>query len=129
MPKQVVKGAILQCLFGISPASLAVLPTNRVLVVNMPAANIMDHLPIINIPGFGMCSSLANPSVAAATSAAGGVLTPMPCIPVTTAPWMPGSPNVLIGNIPALNDTSTCLCILGGIISITHPGQMTNIIP
>ena len=129
MPKQVVMGAIMQCSFGVSPISLIVLPTNRILVGNMPAATIMDHQPGVNILGFGMCTSPANPAVAAATAAAGGVLTPMLCLPMTTAPWMPGSPTVLIGNLPALNDTSTCICMLGGIISITHPGQLTNIIP
>lgn len=126
MPKQVVMGAVMQCSFGVSPAPLAVLPTNRVLVGNKPAANIMDHLPVVNIPGFGMCSSPANPAVVAATAAAGGVPTPMPCLPVTLSQWAPGSPFVLIGNIPALNDISICICSFGGIISITNPGQMTN---
>jgi hypothetical protein len=129
MPKQVVMGAIMQCSFGVSPMSLIVLPTNRTLVENRPAATIMDYQPGVNILGFGMCTSLANPAVAAATTAASGVLTPMPCLPVTTAPWLPGSPTVLIGNLPALNDTSTCICMLGGIISITYPGQLTNSIP
>ena len=52
--------------------------------------------------------------MAAATAAALGVLTPMPCIPVTAAPWMPGVPQVLIGNMPAarVNDmTSHVSCV------------------
>jgi hypothetical protein len=129
MAKQVVMGAIMQCSFGVSPASLVVLPKNRVFVEKMPAANISDHLPLANIPSFGMCLSIANPTVAAATTAASGVLTPTQCVPMTWALWFPGSPNVLIGNMPALNDTSTCLCSWGGIISISSPGQMTNNIP
>jgi hypothetical protein len=78
---------------------------------------------------FGMCSSLANPTVAAATSAALGVLTPMPCIPMTTAPWIVGAPTVLIGDKPALNNSSTLMCNWGGVIQITMPGQTTVQVP
>jgi hypothetical protein len=31
--------------------------------------------------------------------------------------------------MPALNDTSQCMCTWGGVISITNPGQMTTDIP
>ena len=47
----------------------------------------MDNQPIANIAPFGVCISLANPAVAAATAAAMGVLVPLPCMPVTPAPW------------------------------------------
>jgi hypothetical protein len=50
-----------------------------------------------------------------------GVLTPMPCIPATMIPWAAGSPTVLIGNEPALNNTSKCMCMWGGVISIVNP--------
>jgi len=129
MPKQVVNGAMLQCSFGMAPSSLVVLPVNMVNVGGEPAANIMDYVPMVNIMPFGMCSSIANPAVASATSAALGVLTPMPCIPNTTAPWMPGSPMVMIANMPALNDTSICMCMWAGVISITSPGQTDTDIP
>lgn len=129
MAKQVVMGAMMQCSFGMAPCALIVLPTNRVMVGGVPAANIMDHKPIVNIPTFGMCSSLANPAVASATAAALGVLVPMPCVPATAAPWAPGAPTVLIGNMPALNDTSKCICSFGGTISITFAGQVTTEIP
>jgi len=89
----------------------------------MPAATIMDFAPMENIPTFAMCMSPANPEVAAATSAAQGVLTPMPCVPVTVAPWSPGSATVTIGEIPALTDDSTCTCAWGGMISIGSAGQ------
>ncbi len=123
MGMQVGMGATMMCTFGLAPSTLVVLPANRVLVNNIPAANIMDHIPIVNIPPFGMCQSLANPTVAAATAAALGVLTPMPCVPVVPAPWAPGSPNVLIGNMPALNNESKCICAWAGVISILTPGQ------
>ena len=99
-------GAMCACSFGAAPSSLMITPENKVLGCNMPAATIMDNIPMKNIMPFGMCSSLANPTVASATAAALGVLTPMPCIPVTTAPWAPGSPTVFIGGKPALNDSS-----------------------
>ena len=128
MPFQVCMGATLQCSFGAAPSSLAVLPVNRVQTVT-PDANIMDNKPLVNILPFGMCSSLANPTVAAATSAALGVLTPMPCVPVIPAPWVPGSPTVLIANMPALNNTSTLTCAWAGVIQIVNPGQSTVMIP
>ncbi len=105
-----------------------VLPANRVMTA-MPFANIMDNKPLANIMPFGMCQSMANPTVASATAAALGVLTPMPCIPATTAPWFPGSPTVLVGNMPALNNSSKCMCNWGGIIEIVSPGQMTVQVP
>jgi hypothetical protein len=71
---------------------------------------------------------LANPTVASATAAAMGVLTPMPCTPVIPAPWAPGSPTCLIGNMPALNNTSMCNCAYGGVISISYAGQVTTMI-
>ena len=116
---------MLACSFGAAPSSLVVLPANRVLT-GTPAANIMDHKPIVNIPPFGMCQSPSNPTVAAATAAALGVLTPMPCVPVTAAPWVVGSPTVLIGNMPALSNNSKLMCSWGGVIQISSPGQTTT---
>lgn len=117
------------CSFGMAPSSLIVLPTNMTMVGGPPAANIMDQKPIVNIPPFGMCMSIANPAVAAATTAALGVLTPVPCMPVIPAPWAPGAPTVMIGNMPALDNTSKCMCTWAGVISISVPGQMTTNIP
>lgn len=121
-------GAMLQCSFGVAPSSLMVLPANRVMT-SMPIANIMDNKPMVNIMPFGMCNSMANPMVAAATAAALGVLTPMPCVPVTAAPWAPGSPTVLVANMPALNNSSKCMCNWGGVIQVTMPGQMQIQVP
>ena len=128
MAMQVCAGATLMCSFGAAPSSLAVLPANRVMT-GAPAANIMDHTPMLNVTPFGMCSSPANPTVAAATAAALGVLTPMPCVPATPAPWVPGAPTVLIGNMPALDSSSKLSCMWGGIIQITVPGQVQTNIP
>ncbi len=128
MGMQVCMGATLQCSFGAAPSSLVVLPANRVLT-GTPAANIMDNIPIVNIPPFGMCSSIANPTVASATAAALGVLTPMPCVPVIPAPWAPGSPAVLLANMPTLNNSSKLMCAWAGVIQVVNPGQTTVQVP
>ncbi len=122
-------GGMMACSFGVAPSSLVVLPANRVMVAGVPGATIMDHAPIVNVPPFGMCSSPSNPTVAAATAAALGVLTPMPCVPVTAAPWVVGAPTVLIGSMPALNATSKLMCSWGGVIQLTFPGQVTTQVP
>jgi len=129
MPQEVVSGALLMCSFGMAPSTLNVLPINQVMAGGTPAANIMDNKPMVNIMPFAMCISPANPSVAAATAAAMGVLTPMPCVPVIPAPWTPGAPTVLLGNLPALDNTSMCMCAWGGVIQITFPGQVTVMEP
>lgn len=123
MGQNVVMGAMLQCSFGLAPSSLLPLPMPRVMIEGRPAATISDIAPMVNIPPFGMCSSLANPTVAAATSAALGVLTPMPCVPVTT-PWKPGAIKTFIGGKPALVSGSTCNCAWGGIIQVINPGAV-----
>jgi uncharacterized Zn-binding protein involved in type VI secretion len=125
MAQVVCSGAMLTCSFGVAPSSLTVTPEGRVNSSTMPAATIMDHVPMKNIMPFGMCTTPSNPQVAAATAAAQGVLTPMPCIPVTTSPWTPGSPTVMIGGKPALTSSSTCMCTWGGVITVSSPGQMT----
>jgi len=129
MPKQVVNTAQLVCTFGTSPSTFVVLPIHRVQCGYQWAANIMDHISMVNIMPFGMCTSLANPAVAAATAAASGVLTPQPCIPATMTPWTPGAPTVLLDHQPALDDISICLCNWAGVITVEYPGQLQTDIP
>ena len=128
MPKQVVTGAIMQCTMGTTPSSFIATP-KRIVSSMMDAGNIMDHKPIANIPPFGLCRSLANPTVASATAAAQGVLTPMPCVPNTPAPWIAGAPTVLDAFFPALDDISCLNCIWAGVIRFNTPGQFTHDIP
>lgn len=118
--------AMLQCSFGLAPSTLSVLPVARVLIEGKPAATITDMAPFLNIPPFGMCMSLGNPQVLAATAAALGVLTPMPCIPATT-PWLGGATTTLIGGKPALTLGATCACAFGGVISMTMPGSVKTL--
>ena len=116
-------GANMMCTMGAAPSALMVLPVNHVLGAT-PIANIMDNVPFLNILPFGVCMSPANPAVAAATAAALGVLTPMPCTPMPVAPWVPGVPTVLIGNMPTLDMNSKLMCAYAGVISIVNPGQV-----
>ena len=101
--------------------ALPVTSQQTVLMGNLPCATIMDNL----CTTFGMCSSPANPTVAAATAAALGALTPMPCLPVPAGPWMPGAPTVLVGGKPLLNSTSKLMCAYGGVIQVTMTPAMT----
>jgi hypothetical protein len=123
MPQQTCSGATIECTFGTATSALVVLPANRVLTDTAPAATVMDHIPMSNIMSFGMCQSLANPTVAAATSAAQGVLTPMPCVPNTPSPWVPGVAQVMLGKLPALDNTSQLSCVWLGVITVSNPGQ------
>ncbi|MDE3135823.1 MAG: DUF4280 domain-containing protein [Acidobacteriota bacterium] len=129
MPLQCCMGAMMRCSFGAAPSSLVVLPTNRVFTNEVPDANIMDHIPMVNIMPFGVCSSMAFPATASATAAAMGALTPMPCIPATPAPWITGAPTVLLGNFPTLDNVSQLMCIWGGVIEFVDAGEVTVEVP
>jgi Domain of unknown function (DUF4280) len=129
MAMQTCTGGMMQCTFGVAPSTFQATPSTTVKSSNMIAGNIMDYKPMVNIMPFGMCTSPSNPMVAAATAAAMGVLTPMPCIPNTVAPWVPGAPTVMLCNAPALNNSSQLMCTWGGVITFTNAGQMTNQIP
>jgi uncharacterized protein DUF4280 len=118
--KLVLMGASLKCNQAIptGPAKLSVLPANMTQGESYAAATVQDFAPMVNIPALGMCKTQSNPQVAAATAAAMGVLTPQPCIPVTTGPWSPGAGKVTIKGLAALTDDSTCSCAWGGSISV-----------
>lgn len=123
MGLQVINGAPCTCSFGTAPSSLVILPTNCVNAAKQSAATIMDNIPFVNVMPFAMCTSLANPAVAAATAVALGVLTPMPCTPVPVGPWAPGVPPVTIKGMPVLDNASTLMCSYAGVITITFAGE------
>lgn len=125
----VTTGAMMTCTFGLAPSSLVVLPARTKMLCNVPRANIMDFAPMVNIMPFGMCNTMSNPVVAAATAAKMGVFTPAACIPAVTAPWMPGAPQCLIQGQPALTRNSQCMCMWGGLIRFTTDGQMPGVPP
>jgi hypothetical protein len=119
MPSQVCTGASLQCSFGSAPSTFA---ASGVEVSATAAAGVVTDVTPSNVPPFGLCTSLANPQVAAATTAASGTLTPQPCQPVLS-PWTPGSSEVTIGSVPALDDSSQCSCAWGGVVTVSAAGQ------
>ena len=130
MPQQVVGTAVTMCTFSLGGAPSVFNPTPRtVLSSSLIDGVITDNIPFTNIVPFPMCCSPSNPAFIAATSAALGVPTPVPCTPVTPAPWTPGVPNVLITNIPVLDNTCTLTCALGGVISIAFPAQIPHNVP
>jgi len=126
-PLPVVAGAVLQCPMGTAPSALMVLPAARVLVEGRPVARITDNVPFLNLMPFGMCQSPANPMVLAATVAALGVLTPMPCLPMPVGPWISPVVRTSVGGLSALGSGGTCPCAYGGVIGIQMPGAMRSL--
>ncbi len=118
-------GGIMQCSFGMTPAPFNALPVPCVVIGGLPAGVMTDMAPVVNIPPFGMCRSLANPAVAAATAAALGALTPMPCIPVPAGPWTNTAQKLSVGGQNALTNDSRLTCAWGGQITVQFPGQVT----
>ena len=128
MAEMIATGASAVCSFGTAPGTINATSQAACLVEGKPAATIQDAQPA-NITPFGMCTSLLNPQVAAATAAAMGVLTPQPCMLVPAGTWAPMKPGVLLGGQPCLTRDSTLMCSNGGgMISITVPGQMKAVI-
>ncbi len=125
MPLLMVTGGAMACSFGAAPSTFSATGAAATEGDGPAAGTIMDNAPMANIAPFGMCSSLGNPTVAAATAAALGALTPQPCIPATAAPWTPGSATITIGGVPALHDGCTLTCSYGGVITVSFAGQPT----
>lgn len=122
----VCMGANLMCTFGVAPSTLMVNSQMKTMVSSKPMATIMDNKPMANIPPFGMCNCPANPATVKPPPV---FFAPAPCVPVIPAPWAPGSPTVLLGSYPALNQSSKLMCQWGGVISVINPGQMQTTVP
>lgn len=123
MATYVCSGAEMKCSMGTATSKLIVTPRRKVNLSGKPQATIMDAIPNTNIPPFGLCTSLANPVVAAATAAHLGVLTPMPCLPCPTGTWVPGKTDVLEKGEPALLNTCKLPCQWLGMIELMNDGQ------
>lgn len=115
----VCSGSMLVCSMGAgtSPINVISTPGPAANPAMQSAANIMDNKPVVNIRPFGVCRSMSNPQVMAASASARG-LVPMPCMPTIPAPWAPGDPMNRVRNAPALSKGSTLMCAWGGVITI-----------
>lgn len=120
----VCSGATMRCSFGDKSARLTVYPDRTVFLTGQPMANISDHTSLYNIAPFGKCHTTRYPATGAATAAAHGRLTPMPCVPGTMTNWRNGKNDYIIKGSPALLKSSYCKCCYGGIIRIVKDGQV-----
>ena len=119
----VTSNAILRCPFGLMTSILNVVDPTRPSIGINKMATIQDRLPV-NIPPFGMCTSILNPAVQSATMLAMGTLTPAPCPCVQAMMGWSLAPNNVVSNISYyLDQTCTLLCSFGGNIMIVHSGQ------
>lgn len=120
MPDLVTNGAIIKCMFGMVPDIMIVEPPSQTSCLGQPVATINHHEPMVNIPTFGMCTSPANPEIDADP-----LHLPVPCVPVTPAPWLPGCETASSCGIPLLTAEGKLICDMGGEISIVDPGMPT----
>ena len=123
MDSYVVEGATLKFSFGSSSSKLMIPMKHEIYIKGKTQGNMMDYIPMVNISPFGMCSSLANPTVASATAASGGVLQKMPCIPSIVSPWICCKMDVLIDKFPAILSSSKLMCMWCGVIKVEDDGQ------
>lgn len=120
----VVDGATISCSGEVAQGTCRLTVLNPMIKAdNSPTATIMDNIPFLNIASFGQCNLSSNPMVAAATAAALGVHTPQKCIPMTVAPWTPGSSKVTANFVPVLTNNSILMCLWGGTITVKNAGQ------
>lgn len=122
MSELITTGTSIKCPLGDAEVPFVATHNPFYVIGGKPVGNIDDGEPLINIPSFGLCKSMANPAVAAATAAALGVLTPQPCVPVTKA-WMPKQTKMLSNGKPVLTRDCTCMCAYGGQIMVSNPSQ------
>ena len=117
MAYYVYDGARLRCSFGdMEPKLIVIDPEGKGYMHGKCAANIKDRKEIVNIPPFGMCKSLQNPAVAAATAANLGTLTPQPCVyPLNREDWKNGTNSgYYVRGEPVLMKDAKLMCDFGG---------------
>lgn len=120
-----VTGAVIACTMGSAPSTLDATSQKTLIIGGKPAATIKDMAAFTNIAPCGMCSSMQNPEVSAATSAAMGVLQPQPCKPNITETWHQTQGTVITEGGPCLMSDSKLSCSYFGTITVSNPGQKT----
>lgn len=121
MPEFLTTATMIECTMGAAPTPFIADPLPGAPTENgLTAATIVQMVTAKNIVPFGMCRSPANPTVASATAAALGVLTPMPCVPLAAAPWAPPSAVTKHLGIPMATAMSVCVCSFGGVIKVSQ---------
>ena len=119
---------------GVNPSAILLEPVGRntapaVALAALQALRIDPEAILVVAPADHVVRDVHPFRQAAATAAALGVLTPMPCIPNTPAPWIPGAPTVLLGNMPTLDNTCQLMCLWAGVITFSDAGQETVMVP
>lgn len=117
----VVSGASIGCTMGLGSGKLNATSQMTIQFSGATVATRDDTGPQ-NVGSCGMCTSMGNPTVASATAAALGVLTPQPCTPMAGGPWQVAGTTKVAGAFP-LTNASTLVCSYGGSIFISNPGQ------
>lgn len=124
MPCALNMGSMTHCMFGLAPTSLVCVPEGPpVLLGGTPAATMADMAPYANIEPYAMCTTPSNPEVDAEEGA------PAPCTPLTTSPWAPPMPTVLIDGVPLALQTSTTMCAYAGEVSVVMTAQVQILAP
>jgi MFS family permease len=129
----VIGGAVTSLLGRNYTMSMAALVTGPLDLSAAAYGQVGTALAVGGIAGGLVAGRMGSPRIGilmvlAATAAALGVLTPMPCVPVTAAPWVPGSLKVMNGGMPAVDSNCKLLCTWGGVIQVLNPGQTVVIV-
>jgi hypothetical protein len=106
MVKFVVSTAMLECNLGTAPAPLIADLLNMSIGPGLKVASVRAHVPGVNIFPFGQC-----------------IAHNCPCVPVTPKPWSGGGAGVFFGSSEALSSSGKLQCTIGGIITVSDPGQ------
>lgn len=123
MTQQVCNGAALACTFGAAPGTLTVIPATGVMAATQPAATVMDYAPMVNVATFGMCMSPSNPQVSGRDGRGVGGADAAALHSRDVEPLDAGQSHRDDRGNAALTSTDMCMCMWGGQITITSPGQ------